>query len=309
MVDLQHKIHALHVVWVRHLWVHHGQPSVFFFQHYLQVSFNVCTVDQVLLLAAPSPTALSLLPPFYRSVMTSWFLLPRHLENGEIVVGSVASPCCPLRSLTTRFTYRELSRLDAPEHRTVGKYSSWGLTVEWNTVWRNLSLWQFIRPIRDTNWLIAHGILPTVDRLLRFHIDVEPLCHCGQPESLLHLFIECPLQNAWWPGTSSWFTVLSPKSVAHPLRRSSLATSSPSGSHPLSRVFLESSVIAYGSPATVGVLTRFPSSSALCSILRFVLRTYHRNLPVDLFTESWLAGGVFGYVSSDNDIVFRDDFT
>ena len=138
---------------------------------------------------------------FYRSVMTSWFRLPWRLENGEIVVGSVASSCCPLRSLTTRFAYRELSRLDAPEHRTVAKYSSCGLTVEWNTVWRNLSLWQFIRPIRDTNWLIAHGVLPTADRLLRFNINVDPLCHCGQPESLLHLFVECPFAKrlvAWY---------------------------------------------------------------------------------------------------------------
>ena len=46
------------------------------------------TLMQILLLQAPSQTALNLLPPFYRSVMTSWFGLPRRLENGSIVVGA-----------------------------------------------------------------------------------------------------------------------------------------------------------------------------------------------------------------------------
>ena len=225
-----------------------------FFQHYLLVALLIRFCYWLLRLRL----LLVSCPFFYRSVMTSWFRLPRHLENGEIVIGGVASCCFPLRSFTTRFTCRELSRLDATEHRTVAKYSSWGLTIEWNTVWWNLSLWQFIRPIRDTNWLIAHGYYPPqivffasiLTSILCVTVAGPSRCIC--------------LRNAWWRGTSSWFTVLSPNLVAHPLCRSSLATSSPSRSHPLSRVLLGSSVIAYGSPATIGVLTRPPSSSALC---------------------------------------------
>ena len=41
-------------------------------------------------------------------------------------------------------------------------------------------------------WLIAHSILPTADCLLRFGMQVNPLCHCGRTESLIHLLIECP---------------------------------------------------------------------------------------------------------------------
>ena len=65
--------------------------------------------------------------------------------------------------------------------------------MDWPTVWSNLHLWRFIRPVRDTNWLLAHGVLPTVDCLARFGLTVDPLCHCGQVESILHLFTACPL--------------------------------------------------------------------------------------------------------------------
>ena len=72
---------------------------------------------------------------------------------------------------------------------------------DWPTVWSNFHLWRFIRPVRDTNWLIAHGILPTADRLTRFGMTVDSSCHCGQPESLVHLFTQCPLAKrliAWY---------------------------------------------------------------------------------------------------------------
>ncbi|CAB4007822.1 Hypothetical predicted protein [Paramuricea clavata] len=41
--------------------------------------------------------------------------------------------------------------------------------------------------------LSAHGILPTADLLIRFAQRVDPVCHCGCPESLVHLFTECSL--------------------------------------------------------------------------------------------------------------------
>ena len=41
------------------------------------------------------------------------------------------------------------------EHRCVVKFRAWGIEVHWETVWSNLHLWHFIRPVRDTNWLIA----------------------------------------------------------------------------------------------------------------------------------------------------------
>ena len=56
-----------------------------------------------------------------------------------------------------------------------------------------MHLWRFLRPVRDTNWLIARGVLPTADRLHWFRMSVDPLCHCSQPEDLLHLFTRCTI--------------------------------------------------------------------------------------------------------------------
>ena len=42
------------------------------------------------------------LPPFYRSVMQSWFSLSLRVDNGEIVIDGAKSSCA-LHSLTARF--------------------------------------------------------------------------------------------------------------------------------------------------------------------------------------------------------------
>ena len=47
---------------------------------------------------------------------------------------------------------------------------------------------------------IAHAILSTADRLSYFGVRVSTACHCGAPETLLHLFTLCPfaLRLAAW---------------------------------------------------------------------------------------------------------------
>ena len=45
------------------------------------------------------------------------------------------------------------------EHCCVLKFRAWGFEVHWDTVWSNLHLWRFIRPVRDTNWLIAKHLI------------------------------------------------------------------------------------------------------------------------------------------------------
>ena len=192
MVNLHHKISALHVMWVRRLVENVDHPSTFFFRHSLRVAFAGRSLEQVLLVA-PSQTALNLLPSFYRSVMVSWLALSRRLEHGIIHVGQSDVSSHPILSLSVRFLYDQFSRMDRIEHRCVSRYRSWGLDVEWSMVWSNLHLWRFIRPVRDTNWLIVHRILHTADRLVRFGITVDPLYHCGAAELLVHLFTQCPV--------------------------------------------------------------------------------------------------------------------
>ena len=38
---------------------------------------------------------------------------------------------------------------------------------------------------------MAHSVLPTADHFTRFGMHMDPLCHCGQQETLRHLFVEC----------------------------------------------------------------------------------------------------------------------
>ena len=136
--------------------------------------------------------------------MSSWFRLSRCLDARGIMIRGPGSSFCPVFSLSVRFVYQQLSRLDHREHRCVALYRGWHLSVDWPIVWLNLRLWRFTRPIRDTNWLVAHGVLPTADRLNRFGMRIDPSCHCGQSESLVHLFVECPVVKRLFP----WYQTL-----------------------------------------------------------------------------------------------------
>ena len=99
LVDLGRKVSAFHCVWVRRLVQDAHHPLTFFFKHFLRVAFAGRSVEQILLLPAPSQTALNLLPPFYRSVMVSWYQLSRRMENGTIFVEG-PNTSCSLSSLT-----------------------------------------------------------------------------------------------------------------------------------------------------------------------------------------------------------------
>ena len=126
-------------MWVKRLLDSPDLPCTYFFRHHLRAAFAGCTVQQILLLPAPSKSALDLLPAFYRSVMSSWFRLPRRDDNGKIIIG-----CCkhsfPIDNLTCNIAYKQLSKIKRVEHRCVQKYHSWGMDVDWNTVWGNLHL-------------------------------------------------------------------------------------------------------------------------------------------------------------------------
>ena len=315
VIDLDRKISAIHAMWVRLLVLEGDLPSLYFFKNHLRVAFAGRPVDQILLLPASSKTALALLPPFYRSVMRAWFRLSRRQENGELVIVGSNNSFCSLRNLSVRFLYQQFSRLDYSPSRCVAKFSFWGLAVDWPTVWSNFHLWRCIRLVRDTNWLIAHGILPTADRLTRFGITVDSSCHCGQPESLVHLFTQCPLEKR----LIAWYQVL--------VRRVLPTLSRPTPSQILVG-YNKSVKIPPVFPCLLGIIRhqiwvarngyRFDQSPvvyrsvlimiSIKSSFRFALRIQFRHCPRHLFTESWLAGGMIGYVSEEDIIVFHEDF-
>ena len=282
---------------------------MYLFHHSLCVAFAGRSLEHILLLPTPSQTAMNLLPPFFHSVMSLWFRLSQCLDAGSIMIRGPGSSLCPVCSLSVRFVYRQLSHLDHREHRCVALYRGWVLPVDWTTVWLNLRLWRFTRPICDTNWLVAHGVLPTADRLNRFGMRIDPSCHCGQAESLVHLFVDCPVAKR----LHAWYQML--------VRRAASRLPRPS----LSEVLLgydRSVHIPPMFPCLLGIIRhrlwiarnafRFEQtpvvfSSILSSVrssLRFAVRLQQRHCPRDLFVETWLAGGVLGFVSEADIIVF-----
>ena len=313
VVDLDHKISAFHVTWVRRLAQAPDHPGFFFFSRALRVAFAGRSLQQILLLPAPSQTAMNLLPPFFRSVMMAWFRLSRRLENGNIVVDGSGS-VVPLASLSVRFAYRQFSRLAREDHRCVAAFRSWGMPVEWSSVWSNLHLWRFVRPVRDTNWLIAHGVLPTADRLIRFGVRIHPSCHCGQAESLIHLLVECPVAKRLLAWYQSLVRSVVPR-LARPTPSQILLGYDKSVKIPpvfpcllgliRHRLWIARNAFRFdGSPVVFRSLLALVKSS-----LRFTLRVQQRHCPRDLFVESWLAGGVLGHVTPDNIIAFSAGFS
>ena len=192
VVDVHRKMLSLHVLWVKRLIFRPNLPWTSFFSQYLKGAFPGRSVHQILIWAVPPKYAMDALPTFYRSVLTAWFALKRKFVDNEYVICGPRKSVFTLEQLSASFVYDTLSHQHRKQLRCVEKYANWGLSVDWSNVWLSLLLWRFIRPVRDTSWLIAHGILPTADRLLRFGIQVDPLCHCGRTESLIHLFTDCP---------------------------------------------------------------------------------------------------------------------
>ena len=138
VVNIPCKISSLDIMWVKCL-LEHSNLHVHTFSTITCVLLSQHTLQQILLLPAPSKCALNLLPAFYRFVMSSWFRLPRRVEDGKIVIGG-SRHTFPLDTLSCNTVYKQLSNIDCAEHRCVEKYGFWGVDVEWNTVWRNLHL-------------------------------------------------------------------------------------------------------------------------------------------------------------------------
>ena len=150
-------------------------PWKCFFRHFLRRAFLSEPVERVFRFTSIGSSTLRRLPVFYHQVLDAWL----RLDNWD-----------NLEHLTSKIAYRRIQ----PEvtHRCMTKFADYHL--DWSALWCDLELYFVDKPIWKTNFLLLHGILPTVDRLA--HWGIEPrntLCHCGQPESQEHLFEDCSL--------------------------------------------------------------------------------------------------------------------
>ena len=145
------------------------------------------------------------LPPFYRAVLTAWYSVGGSHAFGALTVPHPRTDPIPLADVTVHCMYATLGHINYKPHRCIAKTRELGFGhIEWRAVWKNLNLLRYSQPALDTSWLIAHCILPTADRLLHFGMDVNPSCHCNVPETLVHLFVECPFATP----LLDWFTNL-----------------------------------------------------------------------------------------------------
>ena len=123
--------------------------------------------------------------------MRTWLDLKGTRDGDVWVIPCPRSDPVPVSDVSAKMGYLFLSEYQHVDHRAIAKFAQLAIPVDWTSVWSNLRLWRFVRSVQDTAWLSSHGILPTADRLIRFKMNVDPLCFCGQPESLVHLFTSC----------------------------------------------------------------------------------------------------------------------
>ena len=203
VVDISDKLLSLRSVWLRRFFCHPHHPWSSFFSFHVATAFSNQSVVEVLSRAHIPVYLINKLPPFYHGILTSWAQLKGTNDNGSLVIRRPNVDPINLTELTAHISYTLLTAAHRTEHRSVNKFRELEIPVAWNQAWASLRLWRFVRSVQDTAWLSFHGILPTADRLVRFGMKVSPLCFCGEPETLLHMFTSCPFALDIF----EWFTL------------------------------------------------------------------------------------------------------
>ena len=310
-IDIASKLASLRVMWIKRFLVGREHPWKCFFRHFLRRAFLSEPVERVFAFTNVGQSTLRRLPPFYRQVLDSWFLFgtTAHGET-EWVVYCDRHHQFALKDLTAQRAYLQLRGF--PTHRCVYKFQNYN--IDWPSIWHDLENHFIDKPIWKTNFLLAHGILPTIDRLQRWGIVIhQPLCHCGDTETQTHLFEQCPLSLY----AVRWFEGL-------------LAQSRPQ--HRLSNAH-----VRFGFPSSAGIPAGFkfllatlrhyiwvarnawqfeglrPDPQALVekieATFRFVSRVQQRITPASFYEDEWLAGGVLVPLLSRLDALVPDECT
>uniref|UniRef100_A0A147BJD7 Putative tick transposon n=1 Tax=Ixodes ricinus TaxID=34613 RepID=A0A147BJD7_IXORI len=83
-------------------------------------------------------------------------------------------------------------------------------------------LWQHSCPswlpglLADFEWEVGSGILPTRDRLFRWHLVISPLCvYCATEESAAHVLEECFTARRFWTRVARTFQLRVPVRYTH----------------------------------------------------------------------------------------------
>ncbi|XP_068714291.1 uncharacterized protein [Montipora foliosa] len=196
VVSIKHKVWALHVHWARRLvtcpasWVHF---LYFYFWDYLGAS----PLD---VLSRPAAFDPSPLPPFYRSFLSAWRAADGGISacHGSLAIGvSSGLSVSPVCAVSTKSVYTFLLSENISVPHCVVKFAPIFGPLYWSYTWHQLFLFDVDRPVIDLAWKTAHGVLYTADRLSSFGYCLHLLCFCNSaPETIDHLFFECPLAQS-----------------------------------------------------------------------------------------------------------------
>ena len=205
MVDVQSKVYALHIQWVRTFLC---SPSSWV--SFMSFWFSSCfAASPHVVFSSLSRFSSTSLPPFYAALLDTWCAC-RGSFSPRIGFGS-GIDFQPVSSLTTKSAYLYLlSELASPPH-CVAKFLPSFCCLYLPATWCELRFFPLDRPVIELSWKVAHGVLYTGERLISFGYDVPSACFCGHlVESLEHLFFSCPLASSVFSWVQSLMFHVSP---------------------------------------------------------------------------------------------------
>ena len=213
--------------------------------------------------------------------------------------------------LTVKVSYTLLTKATQTEHRCLAKFRDLNIPVTWNQAWSTLRIWRFVRSVQNTASLTFHWILPTADRLVRFGMNVNPACFCGEPESLIHLFTSCLFALEVF----QWFLIqlrehhptaaLTPGQIL-------FGFESASGLHivfmALLSILCHHVWLARNKHRFDQVPPDAPTTLKNAkSTFRFLVRMHKRHCTCKVFDRDWLVDGIVGCVTEQDWIRFARD--
>ena len=306
VIDVYLKISSLAILWVKRYLLGPDHPWKYFFRFFLRRAMLAEPVDRIFCQSTIGSSTLRKLPSFYQDVIKAWLSVKGRKQNNTwIVPGHLSTSDMPLERLTAGSTYQLLCQLQQTLHRCQSKFPF----VEWSTVWSNLSYLRYSRPALDTTWMSAHGILPTASRLIRFGMSVNPLCHCGQPETIEHIVFHCWVARDlinWLHQLLVKFSNCIPRpSVWEMLYGYRRVTRVPPGFIILIGIIKHQLWCARNKFRFEGIIPSLADMlERIKSAFRFDLRIHQRKTGPSLFKERWLVNGILGTVNSNGFISF-----
>ena len=132
-------------------------------------------------------TLLFILPPLFAAIVDSWALFGDRIITFLLDDGSDAPKHISLA--TTKHCYWSI--LGRPMLHCIQKFLPIYGELYWPETWSQVHIMPLNRAVIHVAWKIAHSVIHTADRLANFGTSVDPLCVCGERETLEHLFFHC----------------------------------------------------------------------------------------------------------------------